>query len=121
VNGVIAWIFRSKLIDKKNSLWEVSIYGELGSSQITEPGGVEVMMMDTGPLGGRPRRQIEVPQYRWTDGTAAIEQLVAAIEGRGTENQSPPRERHKILGILLAILQSQHRGNLPVAAPFTDA
>jgi hypothetical protein len=98
----------------------VIVYCEGGSIQITEPGGVEVMTMATGGIAGRPRCQIEVPQYRWTDGTAAIEELVATIEGRTTNNQSSGREARKTLAILLAILQSQHRGNVPVTAPFSD-
>jgi predicted dehydrogenase len=120
-NGVIASVFCSKSIYKATFVWEVIVYCEGGSIQITEPGGLEVMTMASGGIAGRPRTQIEVPQYRWTDGTAAIEELVAAIEGRTTENQSPPREARKTLAILLAILQSQHQSNVPIVAPFADA
>jgi predicted dehydrogenase len=120
-NGVIAFVFCSKPISKDTFLWEVIVYCEGGSLQITEPGGVEVMTMAGGGISGRPRCQVEVPQYRWTDGTAAIEELVASIEGRATETQSSPREARKTLAILLAILQSQHRGNVPIVAPFADA
>lgn len=120
-NGVVASIFCSKSIYKETFLWEVIVYCEGGSIQITEPGGVEVMTMSAGGIGGRPRAQMDIPQYRWTDGTAAIEELVATIEGRAAENQSPPREARSTLAILLAMLQSQHQGNIPIVAPFADA
>jgi predicted dehydrogenase len=120
-NGVIASVFCSKPIYNQTFLWEVIVYCEGGSVQITEPGGVEVMTMATDGIGGRPRRQIEVPQYHWSDGTAAIVELIDTIEGRATDTQSSPREARKSLAILLAILQSQHQGNVPVLAPFADA
>jgi predicted dehydrogenase len=120
-NGVIASVFCSKAIYKDTFLWEVIVYCEGGSIQITEPGGLEVMTMATDGISARPRAQLEVPQYRWTDGTAAVEELVAAIEGRATGNQSSAREARKTLAVLLAILQSQHQGNIPVVSPFADA
>lgn len=120
-NGVIASVFCSKPIYKEAFLWEVVVYCEGGSLQITEPGGVEVMTMAGGGMSARPRSQIEVPQYRWTDGTAAIDELIALVEGRATESQSSAREARKTLAVLLAILQSQDLGNVPIVAPFADA
>jgi predicted dehydrogenase len=120
-NGIIGSVFCSKAIYKDTFVWEVIVYCEGGSLQITEPGGVEVMTMATDGISGRPRRQIDVPLYHWSDGTAAIEELVAAIEGRSTSNQSSGREARKTLAILLAMLQSQYQGNVPVVAPFADA
>jgi predicted dehydrogenase len=119
-NGVIASIFCSKPIFAESFDWEVVVYCEGGSIQITEPGGVEVTTMATDGIGGRSRRPIDVPLYRWTDGTAAIDELIALVEGRATDSQSSPREARTILSVLLAILQSQHRGNLPIVAPFAD-
>jgi predicted dehydrogenase len=119
-NGVIASIFCSKPIYRETFDWEVVVYCEGGSIQIAEPGGVEVVTMATDGIGGRPRRQIDVPLYRWTDGTAAIDELIALVEGRATDSQSSPREARKILAVLLAMLQSQYRGNAPVVAPFVD-
>lgn len=120
-NGVIASVFCSKGIYKDTFVWEVIVYCEGGSVQITEPGGVEVMTMSTNPgIYGRPRCAIEVPQYHRTDGTAAVEELIAMIEGRATTSQSTPQDGRDILAILLAMLQSQDRGNVPVVAPFAD-
>jgi predicted dehydrogenase len=120
-NGVIASIFCSKSIYAQTSAWELVVYCEGGSIQISEPGGLEVMTAATDGIGGRPRRSIEIPLYRWTDGTAAIEELIAQIEGRATGSQSSAREGIKSLEIIMALLQSQHRGNVPVVAPFADA
>jgi predicted dehydrogenase len=119
-NGVIASIFCSKPIYNTTFAWEITVYCEGGSLTITEPGGVEVMTMSTDGIGCRPRRQIEVPQYRWTDGTAAVEEIIALIEGRSTSSQSSPREGRKSLAIVMAMLQSQYRGNTPVLSPFAD-
>lgn len=119
-NGVIASIFVSKTIYKDTFLWEVVVYCEGGSLQITEPGGLEVMTMSTSGINGRPRTQIDVPPYHRTDGTAAVEELIAMIEGRATTSQSTPKEGRDVLGLMLAMLQSQHQGNVPIVAPFSD-
>ncbi|MCC6703693.1 MAG: hypothetical protein IT334_02385, partial [Thermomicrobiales bacterium] len=71
--------------------------------------------------GGISRSRVDLPRYRWTDGTAAIDELIGIIEGRTTVSQSPPQEARKTLAIILALLQSQANGNTPVTAPFTDA
>jgi hypothetical protein len=65
-----------------------------------------------------------VTQFIRSDGAAAIHELIDLIENPGNGSrlgQCPPREPRKILATMLAILQSQHRGNVPVAAPFADA
>jgi predicted dehydrogenase len=120
-NGVIASVFCSKPIAKETFSWEVVVYCEGGSVRITEPGGVQVVTMATDGIGGQTVRQIAVPQYHRTDGTAAIDELIALIEGRATASQSSPRGARNILAILLALLQSQSQGNVPIVAPFTDA
>jgi predicted dehydrogenase len=123
-NGVIASVFCSKLINRDTTHWAVEVFCERGIVQITEPGGAEVITVATDAIGGRLVRPLEVPQYHHTDGAAAIVELLGLIErrdGGAREGQSPPREGRKVLAILLAILQSQHRGNAPVVAPFADA
>ncbi len=119
-NGVIASIFCSKSIYAETFDWEVIVYCEGGSIQITEPGGIEVMTMAQYGIGGRSRMPVEAPQYRWTDGTAAVDELIGLIEGRITESQSSPREARKSLRVLFAMLQSEDQGNVPIVAPFAD-
>jgi predicted dehydrogenase len=120
-NGIIASVFCSKSIYSETFVWEVVVYCEGGSIQITEPGGIDVMTMAGNGLSGRSRMPVETPLYRWTDGTAAVDELIGLIEGRISDSQSSPREGRKSLGVLFAMLQSQDRGNIPVVAPFTDA
>lgn len=120
-NGVIASIFYSKAIERDAFLWEITVYGEKGYLRISEPGGIEVNTLAADDLGGRTLRTIEPPLYHWTDGTAAIEDLISIMESRSSVSQSPPEEARKSLAIALAILQSQHDGNRPVSAPFADA
>jgi predicted dehydrogenase len=120
-NGVLASVFCSKSIYADTFSWEVVAYCEHGSLQITEPGGLEVMTMAKDGIDGRPRRSIDVPNYRWTDGTAAIDELIAMIEGRATGSQASGRDSLRSLEIIFALLQSQANGNTPVTAPFTDA
>jgi predicted dehydrogenase len=125
-NGVVASVFVSKLINADTTEWTVEVFCERGSVKVTEPGGVDVTTIATDPIGGRLVRPLDVPQYRRTDGSAAIAELLDLIERRAsgdaaTEGQSSPREARKTLAILLAILQSQHQGNVPIVAPFADA
>jgi predicted dehydrogenase len=119
-NGVIASVFCSKSIYSQTFVWEVIVYCEGGSIQITEPGGIELMTMTGDGVSGRSRTPIETPLYQWTDGTAAVDDLIGLIEGRSTDSQSSPREGRKSLGVLFAMLQSQHQGNIPILAPFAD-
>ena len=120
-NGVLMSFVVSKQIEADGGGWELSIDCEHARLRITEPGGLEVIEAARRDIGGLSRRHIDVPCYKWTDGTAAIEELIGMIEGRANESQSSPREARKTLGIILALLQSQANGNQPVIAPFTDA
>ena len=119
-NGVIASVFCSKSIYNQTFAWEAIVYCEGGSIQITEPGGIELITMIEDGVGGRSRIPVETPHYHWTDGTAAIDDLISQIEGRTSESQSSPREGRKSLAVLFAMLQSQDQGNIPVVAPFSD-
>jgi predicted dehydrogenase len=127
-NGVIASIHGSKAITPEFSLWEVSIYCEKGVLRLREPGGVDFTVLIEDPFGSAygntATQSLDVPRVVRSDGAAAILELIDLIEnpGDGTRvGQCSPREARNVLAILLAILQSQHRGNLPVTAPFADA
>ena len=66
-NGVIASIFCSKPIYSQTFIWEVIVYCEGGSIQITGPGGIELMTMAGEGIRGRSRTPVETPLYRWTE------------------------------------------------------
>jgi hypothetical protein len=53
------------------------------------------------------------------DTPAAVADLIQAIE-TGSETASAPREARKSLSIILAMLQSQAAGNIPVRFPIID-
>jgi predicted dehydrogenase len=126
-NGVIASYHGSKQVTPGYSSWEVSVYCEKGTLRLREPGVLEL----TGPVedpfgspyGTTATRTLAAPQYLYSDGAAIVRELIGLIEkpDERREGQCPPREARKVLAILLAILQSQHRGNVPVTAPFADA
>ena len=80
------------------------------------------MTMATDGISGRPRCQIEVPQYHRSDGTAAIDELLDRLSVDGRDHRQPilRARRRNTLAILLAMLQSQHQGNVPMVAPFAD-
>lgn len=120
-NGVLFSFVVSKQIQNGGGGWELSIDCEHARLRMTEPGGLEIITATKGESGGISRSRVDLPRYRWTDGTAAIDELIGIIEGRTTVSQSPPQEARKTLAIILALLQSQANGNTPVTAPFTDA
>lgn len=119
-NGVLLSFVVSKQIQAGGGGWELSIDCEHARLRITEPGGLEIITASKQDPAGISRTRVDLPRYTWTDGTAAIEDLIGMIEGRITASQSPPREARKTLGAILALLQSQANGNVPVTAPFTD-
>jgi predicted dehydrogenase len=120
-NGVLLSFVVSKQIQGDGGGWELSIDCEHARLRITEPGGLEIITEPETGTGGLSRRRVDLPRYKWTDGTAAIDELIGMIEGVTTVSQSSPREARKTLAIILALLQSQANGNQPVVAPFTDA
>ncbi len=120
-NGVVLSFVCSKQIAADGGGWELTIDCEHARFRITEPGGLEIINAERSAPPSLSRRRIELPRYKWTDGTAAIEELIGMIEGRTSGSQSPPREARKSLAVLLALLQSQANDNQPVVAPFTDA
>jgi predicted dehydrogenase len=127
-NGVIASYHGTKTVTPTYPTWEVTVFCEKGSLRIREPGVVEFTVPIDDPFGspyGNVATQaLPVTQYIRSDGPAAIRELIDLIENPGDGSrvgQCPPREARKILATMLAILQSQHRGNLPVVAPFVDA
>jgi predicted dehydrogenase len=120
-NGINASVFCSKTMFRDTFAWEVCVYCEHGSLQLSEPGGLRLETFASDELGGRTSRHLEVPQYAWTDGTAAIAELIDLVEGEINESQSSPQHARSTLAVLLAILQSQSQGNMPIRAPFSDA
>ena len=75
------------------------------------------------PYGSAATQVLASPQYLRSDGAAIVRELIDLVESPdgARAGQCPPREARKVLAIMLAILQSQHRGNVPVMAPFVDA
>lgn len=120
-NGVLLSFVVSKQIEADGGGWELSIDCEHARFRITEPGGLEVINSHRESLRGISRTRIDLPRYRWIDGTAAIQDLIGNIEGTVTESQSSPRDARKTLAIILGLLQSQAQGNIAITAPFTDA
>jgi UDP-N-acetyl-2-amino-2-deoxyglucuronate dehydrogenase len=126
-NGAIASYHGTKQVTPGYGSWEVTVYGEKGTLRIREPGVPELTIHTEDPFGSPygsvATQALPSPQYVHTDGAAVVRELIDLIEhpGDGTrQGQCPPREARKVLAILLAILQSQHRGNVPVTAPFAD-
>lgn len=122
-NGVVASIFCSKLISSPSFWWEVIIHCERGQIRLTEPGGLTVTTTTDDPIGGLAERHISVAPVIRNGGSAAITELIDMIEKPGDgrrQGQSPPHAARHVLAIMLAILQSQHAGNIPIVAPFTD-
>jgi predicted dehydrogenase len=127
-NGVFASYHGTKTVTPGYGSWELTVYGERGTLRLREPGGGELSEPVPDPLGtsrlGLATQTLTVPQYRNADGPAAIRELIDLIErpGDGTRTgQCSTRDARRVLGVLLAILQSQHQGNRPVTAPFVDA
>jgi predicted dehydrogenase len=127
-NGVIASYHGTKTVTPSHFTWEISVYCEKGSLRIREPGVVEFTVPIEDPLGSAignfATQALSPTQYIRSDGPAIIRELIDLIEnpGDGTRvGQCPPREARKVLATMLAILQSQHHGNVPVVAPFVDA
>jgi predicted dehydrogenase len=116
-NGVRAFINISK---RTVTEFELDVFGEKGrlrinnqSAQVWQP------MTDSLPIT-LTHRTLPVPMTLRADTPAAVADLVQAIE-TGRETASPPREARKTLAIILAMLQSQAAGNIPVRFPVEDA
>jgi predicted dehydrogenase len=127
-NGVMASYHGTKTVTPTYSTWEVTVFCEKGNLRIREPGVAEFTVPIKDPFGSSygssATQAVPVPQYIRSDGPAIVRELIDLIEnpGDGTRvGQCPPGEARKILATMLAILQSQHRGNMPVVAPFVDA
>jgi len=81
------------------------------------PGLAEI---ETLVVGSSPAiRRLTWPQYVRSGSTAAIAELIGLIENGG-QGQCSPREARKALRIILAILRSQHLGNVRVDLPIDD-
>jgi predicted dehydrogenase len=127
-NGIIGSYHGTKMVTPTYMTWEVTVFCEKGSLRIREPGVVEFTVPIEDPFGSSygniATQALPVTQYIRSDGPAIIRELIDLIEnpGDGTRvGQCSPREARKILATMLAILQSQHRGNVPITAPFVDA
>ena len=115
-NGVRAFINISK---RTSAEMELDIYAEEGrlrisnqSAEVWQPTteGVPIIMA---------HRTLPMPMTQRIDTPAAVADLIQAIE-TGSETASAPREARKSLSIILAMLQSQAAGNIPVRFPIID-
>ena len=111
-NGVAAFCSISKTI---GVYFEFDLLCEKGRLRLA-PG---LVTLETRGASGPQIQHLSCPQYMRSNTVAAIEELVGLIE-QGGEGQCPPREARKALEIILAILRSQHLGNVRVDLPLQE-
>jgi predicted dehydrogenase len=113
-NGIIALLSLSKQTAVR---FELDLLCERGRVRLG-PGFAEV---ETPGSGSWPTVQrLAWPQYVRSDTAAAIAELAGLVQNGG-QGQCSPREARQALEILLAILRSQHLGNVRVDLPIRDA
>jgi len=111
-NGVVALCAVSKTISVS---FELDLLCEKGRLRLV-PGSME---MEIRTPSGPQIQRLSCPQYVRSNTIAAIEELIGLME-HGGEGQCPPREARKALEIILAILRSQHLGNVRVDLPIGE-
>ena len=80
--------------------------GNSGAAEIESDDGVQVLPSASATVSGS---------------AAAIEELIALVEGRGTLPQiSGPYEGRRVAEILVATVQSASRGGAPMTFPIQD-
>ncbi len=109
-NGVSALYCGSK---RTAVPFEVDLLCERGRIRLS-PGSAQ--METPGPRGAPLVQRLSAPQYRYSDTVAAIRELIGMMRG-GVVGQSPPCDARQALEIILAILRSQHLGNVRVDLP----
>ncbi len=109
-NGVRAFYNGSK--GTPSGIW-VDLFGETGHISVSDTGGT---LWSAVQGGGLPGQTIRVPEYRSAKILAGIEELIHLLE-HGGEPSSSARDGRRVLEIILAMLVSQHRGNVRVDLP----
>jgi predicted dehydrogenase len=115
VNGVRAFINCSK---RTAARLELDVFCEDGRMRVDDT-AAEAWMV---PPGSRAqmRMPLAIPHTVRADTSAAIAELIEAVERSGGETLSPPRAARTALAIILALLQSQAAGHVPVRFPVRD-
>ncbi len=116
-NGVRAIVNCSKRMVRS---FELQVFAERGRLRVDD---TSAEMWFTAP-GAQYESHVAVPvpYTQRAETCAAILELIDLMERGGTSSQtaSPPQEARKALSIILAILQSQADGNVPVRFPIVD-
>jgi predicted dehydrogenase len=95
-----------------SGLW-VDLFGETGKISVSDAGGTLWGAEQGGGLSGQP---IHVPECRSAGILAGIEELIRLVE-RGGAPSSSGQDGRRVVEIILAMLASQHRGNVRVDLP----
>jgi predicted dehydrogenase len=117
-NGVRAFVNCSKRMAQP---FEVQVFAEHGRLRATDT-VVETWRTTDG--GGTSHAYVPPPLARHADTSAAIQELIDQIEQppeRRRPTLCPPQQGRTVLSILLATLQSQAQGNVPVRFQISDA
>ena len=115
-NGVRAFVNISK---RTYAEMEFDIYAEEGRLRISNQSAEVWQPRSEGVPVIMTRRDLPMPITQRADTPAAVADLIQAIE-TGSPTASPPREARKSLAVILAMLQSQAAGNIPVRFPLAD-
>lgn len=115
-NGVRAFINISK---GTSAEMELDIFTEKGRLRINNQSAEVWHPISEGVPITLTHRTLAVPMTLRTDTPAAIADLINSIEN-GTKTCSPPEEARKSLAVILATLQSQSMGNIPIKFPIKD-
>ncbi len=65
---------------------------------------------------GEEAEPIQPPEWPGSGIPAGVRELIQAVD-QGGETSSPGRAGHTVVEIIIAILESQHRGNIPIPIP----
>jgi predicted dehydrogenase len=109
-NGIRAFYNGSKNTPPEFSL---DLIGETGKVSVNDAGGTLWSAAQGRGLMGQP---IRVPDYRSAGILAGIEELIHLMEHGGMPSSSG-RDGRRVVEIILAMLASQHRGNVRVDLP----
>jgi predicted dehydrogenase len=109
-NDVRAFYNGSK--DTPSGIW-VDLFGERGKISVNDGGGTLSRTVEGQGLVDQP---IRVPEYRSAKILAGMEELIHLLEHEG-EPSSSARDGRRVVEIILAMLASQHRGNVRVDLP----
>lgn len=109
-NGVRAFYNGSKATP--SGLW-VDLFGETGKISVNDAGGTLWKAVQGQGLMSQP---IRAPEHRSTHQLAGIEELIHLME-HGGEPSSSGQDGRRVVEIILAMLASQHRGNVRVDLP----